>query len=242
MAVGLGVLAAGAVIAPAVAWATHQAGVTYTGTASNAGVAGTVTGTVEIDVSADGSSVTRFAVIDGTFPSWQFNDPSCAGKAFSYTWTGSIPITEPPGYPPGFHFFDTSPDPAPASKPFDFDGATDRPGTISGRFAYEEPDGTSCNTENIGWTASAPGGCAGSPEYLAQKAKVDGLQAKVDRLKAKIRKFKKTYRKLIAKEKFGAAKRVARKRGKANAKRRKLLGELIRARDMLEPMCATGPS
>lgn len=183
------------VIVPAAASADHRAGVTYTGTVTDAGFAGDVSGSVELDIAPDGASVTRLAV-NFVMPSLPFGPPSCAGTTISQTFTGSVPIAAPAGYPPDYHFFDTSPVDAPATVPLDFDGAVGgpsglNPGILAGRFAYEDPDypNSGCTTGGgIGFEGTAT--CMQPATLASAQGKVDALKAKIKKLKAKIKKAK----------------------------------------------------
>ena len=211
-----------------------QPGVTYVGYPTNRVGNGfpSIGGRIEVTVSADGRSVTRFAAIDVPYPANPAN-AACLGSTFSYTFTGNVPITTPPGYPDNFYFVDTSPLSAPDLRPLDFDGNFD-PGTVTGRFSYEEPGWDAdpfnkCNTQgNLGWTASAPGGCTGSPEYVELKAQVDVLTKQMKKLLKKVKKAKKA----------GQRDKAA----KLRRKFKKLKGERNRLQDRLDPMCHTvGP-
>lgn len=207
-----------------------QPGVTYVGypTALVGNGFPSIGGRIEVTVSADGRSVTRFAAIDVPFPANPAN-AACAGTTFSYTFTGNVPITTPPGYDDHYYFIDTSPDATPELTPLDFDGSFD-PGTVTGRFAYEDPSWDSdplhyCSTQgNLGWTASAPGGCHGSPEYLQLDEKIQALAKVIKKLNKKIAKAKRAGQ-------FNKALKLRQKVRKVKGQR----GQLI---DILDPMCA----
>ncbi|WGX94738.1 hypothetical protein [Nocardioides sp. L-11A] len=174
-----------------------QAGVTYVGYplpgrvmyASPPGA-----GRVEVTVSADGRSISRFSVIDAVFPANPAN-AACAGTRYSYTLTGPIPITTPPGYEDDYLFFSTMSPGLGQVNDLEIDGSID-PGRMIGRFAYEEPgwddDPTNkCTTQgNVGWTASAPGGCLGSPEHVQLQNRSDTLTEKIAKLAKKLKKAK----------------------------------------------------
>jgi hypothetical protein len=139
--------------------------------------------------------VTRFAV-NFVMPSLPFGPPSCAGTPISQTFTGSVPIGPPPGYPPDYHFFDTSPLDAPNVIPLDFDGAVGGPGDIdgdalTGRFSYEDPDypNSGCTTGGgIGFEGTAS--CMEPATLASAQGKVDALKAKIKKLKTKLKKAK----------------------------------------------------
>ena len=215
--------------APAAGPTYAQPGVTYVGytTALVGNGYPSTGGRIEVTVSADGLSVTRFAAVDVPFPVNPAN-AACKGTTFSYAFTGNVPITTPPGYGADYAFVDTSPAAAPELLPLDFDGSFD-PGTATGRFAYEEPGWrdsplTKCSTQgNLAWTASAPGGCTGSPEYLALDEQIKDLAKVIKKLNKKIAKAKKAGR-------FDQAAKLRRKVRKLKGQR----GSLV---DVQEPMC-----
>jgi hypothetical protein len=222
------VLAAVALVGPAAASAEHRGGVTYTGNTIDAGFAGPVSGTVEFDVSLDGSSVTRFAV-NFVMPTLPFGPPSCAGTTISQTFTGTVPIGSPPGYPPEYHFFDTSPIDAPETVPLDFDGSVGGvggpdPGAMSGRFSYEDPD-----YPNSGCTTGGGIGFEGTATCM-QPATQASAQQKIDALKAKVKKLKK---KLKAAKRADAPDKVK----KLKKKLKKLKQQLAAAEGQLLPQC-----
>jgi hypothetical protein len=107
-------------LAPAAAQANHIPGATYRGT-SPAG------GTVEFDLSADGTSVTRFVAADVR--------TGCGGMV-SKSFTGSIPIVT--------HAF--SSDPADAVR---FEGSFPSPGSAAGSLID-----SSCANPAVSWSAA----------------------------------------------------------------------------------------
>ena len=117
---GLCVVAGPLSVATAPAFANHIPGATYTGAAATGG-------TVELDVSADGSAVTRF-VATGV--------PSPCGGTISRGFTGSLPIVN--------HAF--SSDPA-ASIPFE--GFFPDSGRAAGAVRQ-----SSCPSPAVGWLAA----------------------------------------------------------------------------------------
>jgi hypothetical protein len=106
--------------ATASAHANHIPGATYRGAAATGG-------TVEFDVSADGSAVTRFVAADV---------PSNCGGTISKSFTGSLPIVS--------HAF--SSDPADSIR---FEGSFPASGRAAGRLLQ-----TSCPNPAVSWTAA----------------------------------------------------------------------------------------
>ena len=164
---------------PASALATHTAGVTYKGDVTEFGATEDI-GDVEIDISADGANVTRFALTDVN-PGASFPD-ACV---FTQVWTDPVPIT---GDTPDYHRFSTIDT---GNDVFEFDGyATDGggPGVMDGRAYYTDTstDSPVCGSEvSMEWSAQLPGGCEGTAEYMALKEKFAELQKKRRALTAK---------------------------------------------------------
>jgi hypothetical protein len=115
------VMVAAAVAAPA--YGNHSAPATYTGTAAGGG-------TVEFDVSADGSSVTRFAVAN----------VSTTCGAVSVTSTGNVPITN--------HSFNWT------SGQLHYSGSFPAVQQASGSLSLHLSGYPSCTSDPVSWTAT----------------------------------------------------------------------------------------
>jgi hypothetical protein len=184
-----------------------QPGVIYTGVTTGGGYgvgSATAGARVEIEVAADGLSISRFTVVDVLEPDTQFQ--TCGGARFSKTVTGAFPVyTQPGGDPADFVFVSTMPDNNPAATPseFEFD-ATIAPGVMSGRFSYQ-PDSGCGSGGNIAYAVTAPGGCMGSPERVALQSRSDTLAKAIKKLAKKIAQAK-------AADKHGKAKKLGKKK------------------------------
>jgi hypothetical protein len=184
-----------------------QPGVLYTGQTISAGNgvgAATAGARVEIEVAADGLSISRFTVIDVLEPDTEFQ--TCGGARFSKTVTGAFPVYTPPGGDPqDFVFVSTMPSNNPAATPseFEFD-ATIAPGVMSGRFSYQPASGCGSGG-NIVYRVTAPGGCMGSPERVTLQSRSDTLAKVIKKLAKKIARAK-------AADKHGKAKKLGKKK------------------------------
>jgi hypothetical protein len=127
---GLSVIAGVLSLAAAPAQASHVPGATYRGTTPGGG-------SVELDVSADGASVTRFVAADVR--------GNCGGT-LAEAFTGTLPIVD--------HAFSSS-DPA---DPIRFDGSFPASGQAAGRLHQ-----SSCPSSPVSWTATT-GAPAGQPQ------------------------------------------------------------------------------
>jgi hypothetical protein len=159
---------------------------------------------VEIEVAADGLSISRFTVVDVLEPDTEFQ--TCGGARFSKTVTGAFPVYTPPGGDPNdFVFVSTMPSNNPAATPseFEFD-ATIAPGVMTGRFSYQPASGCGSGG-NIVYAVSAPGGCMGSPERVTLQSRSDTLAKVIKKLAKKIARAK-------AADKHGKAKRLGKKK------------------------------
>ena len=204
--------AAGAVAAmllmPAAALSSHVAGATYTGTIEGGG-------TVEVDISADGSSVTRFAVTD--LPTTTTQGGQCPALTTT-AFTGSVPSMELSADPPR-HFFSTMAGPTEGmGGPLEFDVYDDRPNEISGRLAYSE---NGCGNvdprggfpgQNVSWNAMTGGGCFNSDAYLTAKANLESATTNEAALAAKFKKLTERMKRARAKGNVKAANRAKKAR------------------------------
>jgi hypothetical protein len=125
---GLWLVAGVLTLAAAPAQASHVAGTTYRGTAAGGG-------TVELDVSADGASITRFVAS---------NVRDNCGGTLAKAFTGSLPIVN--------HAFSSD-----QADPVRFDGSFPASGQAAGRLLQ-----SSCPSP-VSWTA-ATGAPAGAPQ------------------------------------------------------------------------------
>ena len=139
--------------------ANHVPGATYTG------IAGTE-GTVELDVSADGNSVTRFAT-QGVL--------TTCGE-LTHTRTVSTPITN--------HSFDSG-----NSRPLQFEGNF-APGAAGGTLRHVITGFPGCTSDDVTWTASvSPPPPDGTPPPDGGPPLTLDLEAKKQKLRKKIKVF-----------------------------------------------------
>lgn len=184
-----------------------QAGVTYVGYPLPGLVqysSPPAAGRVEVTVSADGRSISRFSVTDAVFAA----DTPCAGITYSYTVNGPIPITNPQDR---LLLFSTMSSSVPQANPLEIDGSID-PGRMIGRFSFDDPTSNCTSFGNVGWVASAPGGCLGSPEHVQLQDQYDALTKKIAKLTKKAKRARKA-------DKHKRAKKLRRKAGKATYRR-----------------------
>lgn len=161
-----------------------QAGVTYVGYPLPGRVmysSPPAPGIVTVTVSADGRSISQFSVTDAVYPAAS----ACAGTTYSYTLNGPIPIAATDGY---VHFSTMSS--GDQVNALEIDGSID-PGRMIGRFIYDDPINNCTSFGNVGWVASAPGGCLGSPEHVQLQSQFDTLSKKMVKWAKKMKKAKK---------------------------------------------------
>ena len=192
-------------------------GATYTGTFwgtfDGATYSDPIAGTVEVDVSADGTKVTRFAVTN-IAAGHAFGGPLSNCLPMDAAWTDPVVIDDGANtYPDGAFF-------QPNGDALTFDGYFDAPNELSGRVeVVQEQSGTTCWTGgdqpgNVHWTATTGGGCENSPQYVDLKATVAELETQAAAAKAKHAKAKAKYDKAFKKVKKARAARKAAKAGK----------------------------
>jgi hypothetical protein len=160
--------AAGAILLllPSAASAVHVGGATYTGPIQGGG-------TVEVDVSSDGTSITRFAVVD--IPTSPIGGGVCPPTSSASSVTPIvIELLNPDN---NTHWFSTFGGPSEGlGGVLDFDGYDDRHNEMSGRLAYRDsgcgnadPDGGFAG-QNVHWRAQTGGGCFNSNAYTSAKS------------------------------------------------------------------------
>ena len=175
------------------AHANQTPGATYTGTFygsnSGAGFDNPIAGTMEFDVSADGTQVTRFVVtnVAGKNPVSSGNcEMSAASPApvaiVGESETSSFPSFESPGFDFGNH------------PGFEFEGNFTIPNEAIGLIRILETDennSPTCATgfQQIGriwYEAKTGGGCEGSEDYTTAAAKVAKYKTALSKVKKKL--------------------------------------------------------
>ena len=192
-------------------------GATYTGTFWGAYDGATysepIAGAVEVDVSADGTKVTRFEVTD-IAAGHAFGGPLSNCSAMDAVWTDPVVIDDGANTFPEGAFFQ------PNGDALTFDGYFDAPNELSGRVqVVQEQGGTNCYTGgdqpgNVFWTAISGGGCETSPQYIDLKATVAELKAQAAAAKVAYDKAKAKNDKAVKKVKEARAARNAAKTDK----------------------------
>jgi hypothetical protein len=206
-------------------------GATYTGTFwgtwDGATYSDPIAGTVEFDVSADGTQVTRFEVTD-IAAGHAFAGPLTDCLPMDAVWTDPVAIDDDPSTFPDGAFFQ------PNGTDFTFDGYFDAPSEASGRVqVVQQQNGTNCYTGgdqpgNVFWTATTGGGCEASPQYIDLKATVAELKAQAAAAKVTYDKAKAKNDKAVKKVKKARAARNAAKTGKEKDKATEALEAAIK--------------
>jgi hypothetical protein len=206
-------------------------GATYTGTFwgkwDGSVYSDPIAGTVEFDISADGTQVTRFEVTD-IAAGHAFGGPLSNCSPMDAVWTDPIVIDDSETTYPEGAFFQQNGD------ALTFDGYFDAPNEASGRVqVVQEQSGTNCYTGgdqpgNVFWTATTGGGCEASAQYIDLKATVAELKAQAAAAKVAYEKAKAKNDKALKKVKKARAARNAAKTDKEKDNATEALNKAIK--------------